>query len=164
MPNRRMSTPPSDDCHTFRQCGRSIFRQFLLLSAQMTHLLAFRTSVKRHVWLAPLFAIAFVTGCYQNVYGNEYETCDELQAAITQELAELQSCSIDSDCGQVLQGTSCGCTNDLIARKNSDPARLNSLMGRGKELQCNALVSDCSCPPANGFVCTNGTCGWNYTQ
>lgn len=105
-----------------------------------------------------------LASCYGNVYGSEFETCDEVQAEIQKELASIQSCTTNAECGQVLTGTSCGCTNDHVARKGADTARFRSLRQRAAELECDLGASDCSCPNANGFVCTNGVCGWNYVN
>jgi hypothetical protein len=96
------------------------------------------------------------------VYGSEYENCADVDAAIKDELTFLQSCSADADCGLILEGTSCGCTNELVGRKGYDDARLRSLHLRADELKCTETVAECSCPEANGFVCKEGVCGWNY--
>ncbi len=128
-------------------------------SPNRRHLLAFSLAFS----LAFLLPLMLIAGCYRNVFGAEYETCDELDAALATELSALQSCSVSADCGQVLEGTSCGCTNELVARKNADVARFRSLQARGDELECPGVAGECSCPAADGFVCTNGVCGWNYT-
>jgi hypothetical protein len=103
-------------------------------------------------------------GCYRNVFGSEFETCDEVNAEMKSELASLQACSMNTDCGLILEGTSCGCTNELVANKDLDAARFRSLQGRADELKCSAATTDCSCPTADGFVCTNSVCGWNYVE
>ena len=105
-----------------------------------------------------------VCGCYRNVFGEQFETCDEVNAEMKEELSGLQACSVDADCGQVLEGTSCGCTNDLVAHKEYDAARFRSLQLRAQELKCTTTVTDCSCPATNGFVCTDKVCGWNYVK
>lgn len=110
------------------------------------------------VSLLPLVLVA----CYGNVFGSEFETCEELDAALQKELSSIRSCAVDADCGEVLEGTSCGCTNDLVARKDADAARFRALRARGEALGCEGATSDCSCPAADGFACTNGVCGWNY--
>lgn len=111
---------------------------------------------------AVLVVLVACSGCYRNVFGDEFESCADVDAAIKEELAVLQSCSVASDCGQILEGTSCGCTNELVAHNDYDPARFNSLRARAKELNCSTAATDCSCPATNGFACTNGVCGWNY--
>ena len=111
-----------------------------------------------------LFLPLLVCGCYRNVFGLEFETCDEVNAEMKNELAGLQACSVDSDCGLILERTSCGCTNNLVARKDFDATRFRGLQDRAYELECGGGTTDCSCPDADGFVCTNGVCGWNYVK
>ena len=82
---------------------------------------------------------------------------------MNEELAAIRSCSLDSECGQALLGTSCGCTHDLVARLDADTTRFYELMmtqidGR----TCSNFGSDCDCPRADGFECDNGLCGWRY--
>lgn len=113
-------------------------------------------------WLIMCCLPIWCGGCYRNVFGSEYETCADVDAAIKDELASLQSCTANADCGLILEGTSCGCTNELVGRKGFDDARLRSLYLRADELQCTEAATECSCPKADGFVCTEGVCGWNY--
>jgi hypothetical protein len=114
---------------------------------------------------ASVFLLSLLfSGCYRNVFGSDFETCDEVNAEMKSELAWLQTCKIDSDCGLILEGTSCGCTNELVAHKEFDATRFRGLQGRADELGCSAMTTDCSCPTADGFVCTNGVCGWNYVK
>jgi hypothetical protein len=90
-------------------------------------------------------------------------TCEEIEADFEAERADLQQCADDLECGQVLEGTSCGCTRDLVARLDADPARFEALVEEGSEESCElGLVSDCDCPQAAGFRCDEGTCAWNY--
>jgi hypothetical protein len=90
-------------------------------------------------------------------------TCAEVQTAMTAELGRIQSCTQDADCGQVLTGTSCGCTRDLVARLGADTARFYDLQERQGELGCGGLISTCDCPRADGFACVNRTCSWDYS-
>jgi hypothetical protein len=112
--------------------------------------------------LLALVVSALVCGCYQNVFGSEFETCDEVNAEMKHELVALRACSVDADCGLILEGTSCGCTNELVAHKEFDTARFRGLQRRADELKCSTTVTDCSCPATDGFVCTDSVCGWNY--
>jgi hypothetical protein len=121
-----------------------------------------RASSRSSAWCVTLFLPVLICGCYRNVFASEFDTCEEVNAEMKDELASLQACSIDADCGLILEGTSCGCTNELVAHKEYDTTRFRALQGRGEELKCNGAVTDCSCPATDGFVCTNGTCGWNY--
>jgi hypothetical protein len=118
----------------------------------------------------PLFAIvpivAALSGCEQLGIPDgpdpiRHETCDTLVADFVQGTREIRSCTDDDECGQVLTGTSCGCTNDWVARNDADPERLYGLIARGADLECElGLVSDCSCPPADGFACVDQVCQW----
>lgn len=132
----------------------------------MEDLSTFSFALRHKVGLALLSMMLplVVAGCYTNVFASKFESCEEVNAALEEELSHLQACSDDSECGQILEGTSCGCTNELVARKEFDTTRFRALQGRGEELGCAAKTSDCSCPAADGFVCTNGVCGWKYAQ
>ena len=91
-------------------------------------------------------------------------TCDEAEAALDIALDRIQSCTTDDQCGQVLTGTSCGCTRDLVARLDADTTRFYELLEFPGDLDCGGFVSTCDCPPTDGFACVEGTCSWNYTQ
>lgn len=91
------------------------------------------------------------------------QVCDGIQDAFASELAAVQACTQDTDCGQVLSGTSCGCTRNLVARLDADVSELERLMAvevNGE--RCVQLVSTCDCPQADGFACEQGVCTWNY--
>lgn len=121
-------------------------------------------SSQRTLVHAALLLLVLCCGCYRNVFASEFDTCEEVNAEMKEELAHLQACSVDADCGLVLEGTSCGCSNELVAHKEYDTARLRGLQARAEELKCTSTTTDCSCPATNGFVCTNGVCGWNYVK
>ena len=81
------------------------------------------------------------------------------------ELASIQRCMTDAECGQVLEQTSCGCTRDLVARLDADATafhELNAMEVDGR--RCNGFASTCDCPSADGFVCARGRCAWNYVS
>ncbi len=90
--------------------------------------------------------------------------CDALVAAFQAETAEIRSCEDDSECGQVLTGTSCGCTNNWVARTDADIDLWDTLRDDAQDAGCEipGTISTCDCPPADGFVCNEGTCGWDY--
>jgi hypothetical protein len=92
------------------------------------------------------------------------ETCEQVRAAIDAELAKIQACDAAEDCGQVLTGTSCGCTRNLVARLDADITRFNELMALETDLQCEGFVSTCDCPAADGYACIEGRCTWNYVS
>ena len=80
-------------------------------------------------------------------------------------LRDLRSCQADSECGQPMHGTSCGCTRDMVARLDADLTWFNALRRRGNLLGCNMpFASTCDCPEADGFVCNEGFCNWNYVR
>lgn len=91
-------------------------------------------------------------------------SCQELQAQRLAELATIQSCGGDSECGQPLVGTSCGCTRDLVARADADTTRFYAIESALQEQGCDGFATTCDCPPADGFRCVSGTCSWNYTN
>jgi hypothetical protein len=80
------------------------------------------------------------------------------QDELAKELAVVQACESVDDCGVPIKGSSCGCTKDLVANKTADTSRVEEL------LKSCGLASTCDCPEADGFVCKNGRCGWNYVQ
>ena len=117
---------------------------------------------KAHLLAMGLALPLLFAGCYSNVFGSQFETCEELYVELEDELSSLQACSADAECGQILEGTSCGCTNELVARKEFDTTRFRGLQRRGDELGCTSKTTDCVCPVADGFVCTGGVCGWKH--
>ena len=90
--------------------------------------------------------------------------CDALVAAFQAETAEIRACEVDADCGQVLTGTSCGCTRNWVARADADIDLWDTLRDDALDAGCSlpGMISTCDCPPANGFVCNDGICGWSY--
>ena len=91
-------------------------------------------------------------------------TCDEAENAVDLALERIQSCEADAECGQVLTGTSCGCTRDLVARTDADTTRIYELIDAQADLGCGGFISTCDCPATDGFACVNNTCSWNYTR
>lgn len=87
--------------------------------------------------------------------------CDEIESDYAAELAAVQSCAADEECGQVLVGTSCGCTRDLVARLDADTTALYALIDEGQACAL-PLTSVCDCPSAKGYVCADGVCAWSY--
>jgi hypothetical protein len=92
-----------------------------------------------------------------------FDNCPDLIAAFDAEALAIRSCSSDGECGQQLQGTSCGCTRDWVARTDADTTCFYSLIDQAGALQCELpLGSTCDCPEADGFICDGGICNWNY--
>ncbi len=94
-------------------------------------------------------------------HGGE-QSCDDLEAQRAEELASIQACSADSECGQPLLGTSCGCTRDLVARADADISSFSAVQASLDEAGCDGLVTTCDCPAADGFACVGGRCTWNF--
>ena len=93
----------------------------------------------------------------------QLQSCDQIEAAFTNELASIQACTRDADCGLVLEGTSCGCTREKVARLDADTTRFYAILDRALDRQCDVPIgSTCDCPPAGGFACVQNRCTWNY--
>lgn len=89
--------------------------------------------------------------------------CPGVLRAFGQETAAVRACAVPSDCGQILQGTSCGCTRNWVANNNASTARFYQLLDIGS-MNCGlALMSTCDCPQTYGFDCVNQTCQWDFT-
>lgn len=91
-------------------------------------------------------------------------TCEQVIDAMDAELATIQACSTDDDCGQSLSGTSCGCTRNLVAAGDADLTTFQDLQALASDMACDLGGSTCDCPPAWGFACDDGTCTWNYVD
>lgn len=89
-------------------------------------------------------------------------TCAELEDAFIAETYSIRSCVQDSDCGQPLPGTSCGCTMDWVARNDADTTQFYSLLDQARSSACAELIpaSICICPEVSGYGCNQGMCGW----
>jgi hypothetical protein len=117
--------------------------------------------------LAVLFLL--LAGCSGSSENNLAALCVELRA----ELNAVQTCTSADDCGQVMTGTSCGCTRNLVARSDADlstfsrlKAEVGAKLGNPDEpIECRGLQfgSTCDCPVTDGFTCTQNRCAWNYT-
>ena len=96
--------------------------------------------------------------------GPVYTTCDALEPAFAAETQKIRSCTKNEECGQVLIGTSCGCTRNWVARLDADTTHFYELIEQGNALECDLpLASTCDCPGTDGFECTaGGICQWNY--
>ena len=90
-------------------------------------------------------------------------TCDDIVEAFNAETTEIRSCEDDGECGQVLTGTSCGCTRNWVARTDADISEWEAIRDQAFEMGCPiGGISTCDCPPADGFACEQGICTWNY--
>ncbi len=78
-------------------------------------------------------------------------------------MTAIRGCTEDAECGQVLMGTSCGCTRDWVARLDANTEAFYELVDLAGELECELpFISTCDCPATEGYRCTDGICGWNY--
>lgn len=114
-----------------------------------------------------LLPLALLTGCPYTLPDDTGipGECDGIVAEIDEELTALQTCASWDECGQVLSGTSCGCTRNLVARTDADPTRFYALLEAGSEQECDVgFESTCDCPAAYGFDCVEGTCAWDYAE
>lgn len=111
----------------------------------------------RAIWMLVLLA-----ACPPKV---EPQTCDDVVGDFLAETSTIRACDAPSECGQVLAGTSCGCTQDWVARLDADTTAWEALLQDVTDGECDAgLTSDCSCPEAFGFACVDHVCTWNYAD
>ncbi|MEO6599951.1 MAG: hypothetical protein ABIQ16_08785 [Polyangiaceae bacterium] len=90
-------------------------------------------------------------------------SCDSLVSDMKGTLASVQKCKSAADCGQPIPGSSCGCTRDLVARKDADISPYLAQKARVFDLGCASEGgSTCDCPNADGFACVDNVCSWNY--
>lgn len=92
------------------------------------------------------------------------QSCETLEADFAAEVAAVRACESDDECGQVMAGTSCGCTRNWVARTDADLAGFEALRGEleGNGCELPGGISTCDCPAADGFACEAGVCSWNY--
>ena len=92
-------------------------------------------------------------------------SCVEIEAEFVAETERIRQCSDAEDCGQVLTGTSCGCTQDWVARNDADTTDFYALLAEGSAESCGlGTDSDCSCPETDGYACVDEVCTWNYVS
>lgn len=104
-------------------------------------------------------------GCEVCSCAEPVDTCGPIVNDYETELAEIMACETDDECGQVLVGTSCGCTRNLVARNDADLADLEEIRTKAEVNECSlGGISTCDCPAADGFACEQGSCTWNYTN
>ncbi len=94
------------------------------------------------------------------------DVCGPIESDFAAETAAVRACESDDECGQVIAGTSCGCTRNWVARNDADLSAFEEIRAK---LEANACelpggISTCDCPAADGFACEAGVCTWNYTQ
>ncbi len=94
----------------------------------------------------------------------EVQSCDALDLKVSKELGAIQACQTDSDCGQVVQGSSCGCTRNAVARIDADLTNYLKAKSASVDNACGGSfgISICDCPQTEGFACVQNMCSWNY--
>lgn len=103
--------------------------------------------------------------CTQRSCADAGSACDSLVGELAATLSSVQTCMSAADCGQTIPGSSCGCTRDLVARKDADLSSYLAQRAKVSELGCATDVgSTCDCPNADGFACIKNVCAWNYVQ
>lgn len=105
-----------------------------------------------------------LAGCILPQTDDTAGTCDQVLDQLAAEQAAVQACTTWSECGQVMTGTSCGCTRDLVARLDADTTDYYATLARAGELECDLPDSTCDCPDAYGFDCVDHTCAWDYAS
>lgn len=113
-------------------------------------------------------AIFLLAGCVLVVHEDDTDatrTCLQVRSDFATEAERIRSCTDDDECGQVLTGTSCGCTRDWVARRGVDTGTFYALIDEAQALGCDlGLTSTCDCPEVSGFDCAAGTCTWDYVD
>jgi hypothetical protein len=105
-------------------------------------------------------------GCEICSCAEEIDTCGPIEKDFAAAVADIRACESDDECGQVLTGTSCGCTRNWVARIDADLSTYEEVRAKLEANECSLPggISTCDCPAADGFACEAGICTWNYTQ
>jgi hypothetical protein len=92
------------------------------------------------------------------------DTCGPIEMDFAAETAAVRACETDDECGQVISGTSCGCTRNWVARIDADLSAFEEIRNKLEANSCElpGTISTCDCPAADGFACEQGICTWNY--
>ena len=91
------------------------------------------------------------------------EPCEIVGQEWSEDVPRVQAFEVDADCGYPIPGTSCGCTQNLVAANDADIEQLLYIKQVGDDVGCELVEpTDCDCPDADGFVCDDGTCAWSY--
>lgn len=109
--------------------------------------------------------ILLLASCFIVVPPEPDRECVDIEADYAAELEAVQTCTEAAECGQVLTGTSCGCTRNLVARDDADTTAFYALMDEAVAEECAiGGTSVCDCPAAVGFDCVDHRCVWNYVD
>lgn len=88
------------------------------------------------------------------------ETCEEWRALYDAQAANVTACASPDECA-ALPGTSCGCTRNLVVNKDADLTTFWQIYKDMGQAGCG-IITTCDCPPADGYLCQDGQCAWNY--
>lgn len=89
------------------------------------------------------------------------KSCAALEVDLAAELASLQACSADVECGGTVNENTCGCTRATVIRTSADSSAYRALLEQ--YLPCRTSGGGtCDCPAVDGFRCKDGLCAWNY--
>jgi|GEM_PF-1726199 len=103
--------------------------------------------------------------CTERACPDAGPACDALVNEMKAALSSAQKCMSAADCGQPIPDSSCGCTRDLVARKDANLRPYLDVRSKVYALGCASEGgSTCDCPNADGFACIDNVCGWNYVD
>lgn len=118
-----------------------------------------------------LFAISLMSCSSSDTGGmsddtSDYSTatCDELNEYLSDAVLEMRACSSDSDCAELGIPTygSCGCTHNLVVNVSANTTEYEEIVEALENQEDCSLSGTCDCPEADGYVCQDSLCGWNY--
>jgi hypothetical protein len=107
-------------------------------------------------------------GCTQGyvtlALGPSGSTCESLETDFNAQVEAVRGCTDAAECGQVIEGTSCGCTRNWVARTDADLTQFWAIFDEAAGLDCDwaGFGSTCDCPEADGYACIDNVCEWNY--
>lgn len=105
----------------------------------------------------PLIPILLMLACKE-----EEDPCGIVQAEWEAELAAVQACEVDEDCGLPIPGTADDLFCQAVQANDADPAQLYYLLQLGDDLGCSLVDPvDGTCPKATGYRCDDGVCAWD---
>lgn len=104
-----------------------------------------------------LIALLLMLACKE-----EEDPCAIVQAEWDVELAAVQSCEVDEDCGLPLPGTADELFCQAVQSYDADTEQLYYILQLGDDLGCSLVAEPAgTCPKAKGYRCDDGTCAWD---
>ena len=87
-------------------------------------------------------------------------SCSDYQIMLDVEVGFLQDCSVDTQCEQVLDNSSCD-GGAISSNPNIDPSYFYDLIDEATAAGCDVeIVAECGDTESTP-TCHHGTCGWN---